>query len=109
MLSSCPHRSDWSEFFLTVSSIQVPRCVLNFNCLAIFLHMEIFIRKASNPADILFLFTTSLLKSKLLHTEAGLLLPYFFQLLQMMAGDGASQFELQGFSRHSCLLPANRF
>ena len=62
MLSFCPHRSDWSGFFLTVSSMQVPRCVLNFSCLAIFLHMEILFRKPSIPADILFLNNLKIVK-----------------------------------------------
>ena len=69
MLSFCPHRSDWSGFFLTVSSMQVPRCVLNSSCLAIFLHMEILFRKPPIPADILFLNNLKIVEY--LNTEQG--------------------------------------
>ena len=62
MLSSGPHRSEWTGFFLTVSSMQVPRCVLNSSCLAIFLHMEILFRKLPIPADILFLNNLKIVK-----------------------------------------------
>ena len=72
MLSSCPHRSDWSGFFLTVSSMQVPRCVLNYSCLAVFLHREILFWKPSIPANILFRNNLKIVKMvKYLSTRQG--------------------------------------